>query len=132
MASQFKIHGDVNLSWHQDILEINSTGPWNMEFFHHLHAQLIAFVPTEKKGKFTVLLSISGEAVPTPDAQRYHTEFLKASTAQAVAVNLANCQSVAMTKAVANQVYTQAGLPHQIFNNRLDALQWLQNEVYKN
>lgn len=125
MFDKFKMHGDVSLNWHNKTLEINSTGPWNMEFFEHLHAQLIDMVRNQQITDFDVLLNIYGEALPTPDAQNYHIEFLKASSAKAVAINLARCETKSMTKQVCDNVYPAANLTHKCFNTREQALAWL-------
>lgn len=119
------MHGNVSLTWRNDILEINTTGPWNMEFFNHLHQALFEAVRLQNETNFLVLLNIKGEAVATPDAQAFHTEFLKASSARAIAVNINECQTKSMTRDICHQVYQGAGLLHQCFLSRADALAWL-------
>lgn len=125
MFEKFKMHGDVNLNWQGKTLEINTTGPWNSEFFIHLHEQLINMVRKQQITDFDVLLNIHGEALPTPDAQAAHIEFLKASSAKAVAVNLERCVTKSMTQQVCDHVYPAAGLIHQCFDNKTQAIQWL-------
>ena len=125
MSVNFKIHGDVTLHWSNDILHIDSSGPWNMEFFQHLHAELFNAVRKHNKQGFCVLLSIKGEALPTPEGQAFHTEFLKSSSAKAVAVNLEKCITKSMTRDVCHKVYTDAGLIHQCFESKDQALTWL-------
>lgn len=125
MSEKFKVHGDVNLSWQGKTLEINTTGPWNTEFFMYLHEQLINMVRKQHITDFDVLLDVKGEALPTPDAQNAHIEFLKASSAEVVAVNLENCVTKSMTKQVCHHVYTSSGITHQCFNNKAQAIEWL-------
>ena len=128
MFEKFKMHGDVSLNWQGKTLEINTTGPWNAEFFMHLHEQLIDMVRNQQITDFDVLLNIYGEALPTPDAQNAHIEFLKASSAKAVAVNLEHCVTRSMTQQVCDYVYPTAGLKHQCFNNKAQALNWLRTQ----
>lgn len=132
MSEKFKMHGEVNLNWQGKILEINTTGPWNTEFFMHLHEQLINMVRNQHITDFDVLLNIHGEALPTPDAQNTHIEFLKASSAKIVAVSLEHCLTKSMTKQVCHHVYSAAGINHQCFNNKSQAIDWLKAQRGEN
>lgn len=128
MFEEFKMHGDVNLNWQGTTLEINTTGPWNAEFFTHLHDQLIKMVRNQQITDFDVLLNIYGEALPTPEAQHSHIAFLKASSAEIVAVNLEHCQTKSMTKQVCAHIYNAAGIVHQCFGNKALAVEWLNTQ----
>lgn len=125
----FSAHGHCELSLQDNVLVIDAYGPWNVEFINHLHQLLINNVRSKSITDFAVLLRPHGEALLVSQAIPLHVEFLKHSSAKAVAIDLSDCTTKSMTKDLCHLVYGQAGLRHQVFDDGESAQSWLVEQL---
>lgn len=125
----FSVHGHCEISMLDKILVIDAYGPWNVEFIHHLHQLLINNVRNKAITDFAVLLRPHGEAILVSQAIPLHVEFLKHSSAKAVAIDLSDCTTKSMTSDLCRLVYTKAGLRHHVFDDGESAQAWLNEQL---
>jgi len=126
MADKLQAHGFHHSHIINNILYIEATGPWNIEYFKVLHNDLALLLKDEKVSSFGVLLSLKGEAIGVSEAFQMHVDFLKKGTGlQAIAVNMAECETKAVTIDMCQKAYINAGIKHDFFDNLNEAKMWL-------
>ncbi|GAA0810307.1 hypothetical protein GCM10009111_00970 [Colwellia asteriadis] len=127
MSTAFSVHGAKEITVENNIITIRSVGPWNIEYFHLLHQDLIAAVTLVDFNNYAVLLVPLGEAISVAEALDYHVAFLKKGNTKAVAINLAGSDVPNSTKSLCTKAYEQAGLNFKFFTSDEEAKQWLQD-----
>jgi hypothetical protein len=127
MVSEFSAHGRTEITTEGNIIIIKSLGPWNIEYFHCLHQDIIAAVSQVDFNNYAVLLLPMGEAISVAEAIDYHVAFLKEGNAKAIAVNLSGSDVPNSTKSLCSKAYEQANLNFEFFYSDDLAKQWLQS-----
>ena len=125
MTITYVAHGEVDIIIDDDIMMITAEGPWNDEFFPAFHQQLVKAAYHLNIDRYVVLLDVVGQAIATPRSIEYHAKFVSQSDVQAVAISLQHCQSIAVTRPMFHDIYQQAGINHQFFDNKQAAKAWL-------
>lgn len=125
MAS-FSVHGECNISVEGSLLVIDVVGPWNLEFFDHLHQELAIAAKQITTKDYSVLLIPRGEAIAVNQATELHVEFLKRRRANAIAIVLKYCSSASITQDMCKRIYKLAGIEHKFFEHEGQARTWLQ------
>ncbi len=129
MATNFPVHGNFEVSIEEDILILKCQGPWNIEFFHMLHQDLISAVKQVNPSNYAVLLITAGEAIGTAEAMEYHINFLKQGNTKAVAINLACSDVPSSTENLCRIAYQAANLKHEFFLDNNKAMSWLKKQL---
>ncbi|MCL6417053.1 hypothetical protein MIB92_15435 [Aestuariirhabdus sp. Z084] len=130
MASRFTAHGNCRFSISGNIVSIYAAGPWNLEFFQSMQKRLRALIESELDiDNYAILIDFVGVSLASPDVLDYHLEFVKQGNAKAIALNLQQCTSSLLTGEAFSRVYTEGGLTNKCFDNREDAIAWLQGFV---
>ena len=129
MAFSYSAHGDTNVIVEDNILIIKSRGPWNIEYVHGLHQQLISVVENHNLSNYGVLLIPLGEAIGVHETMEYHVNFLRQGKAKAVAINLSQCETPHSTESMCRVAYQTANLEHEFFYSNEEAKLWLKNKM---
>ena len=104
---------------------IDTIGPWNDEFFPQLHQHLALAAKHVDINNYAVLLNLKGAALSALRNMQVHSKFVSKSNAKAMAINMAECTSKEITKKLFETSYSQAKLNHAFFDNKPDAINWL-------
>lgn len=123
----FLSHGSINITLDNDLLTIDIGGPCNIEFFESMTVELALFRPQLNMNNFTSLVILRDEALATPEAMKYFTNYLKNVQVRAVAINLEYADTPSMTQAICKKAYTDSGVKHRFFFDNLSANLWLRN-----
>jgi len=129
MSSLFNAHGHSAISIADNIMTIQSRGPWNIEYFEGLHRNIIEVIKEYSLTDFAVLLIPYGEAIGVHEAMKYHVEFLRQGSSMAVAVNLSNCETPLSTESMCRVAYESADLAHEFFSDNESAISWLKTKL---
>lgn len=130
MNSYFPVHGLCHYAIDDNIVIIDAKGPFNLEFFKEMHADLVNFVMANANYKnFAILLIMRGDTLALPDALQYHEEHVRKGTARAIAVNLTHSHYATTTAKQMQKVYTNAGLKNEVFDDIEDAKNWLNSHL---
>ncbi len=129
MNSSFSAHGQTKISVEDDIIIIESTGPWNLEYFKAFHKELVLTLVNFSLDKHAVLLIPIGETIAVYEARDYHIEFLKKGTTRAVAINLSKSKAPLTTQNMCKEVYNEVPLEHKFFTSTEEAKCWLKNKL---
>jgi hypothetical protein len=129
MAIHFGAHGSVNISIKENIITLECEGPWNIEFFHILHLDLISAVKQVDSSNYGILLIPIGEAISTAETMDYHINFLNQGGAKAVAINLARSDVPSSTENICRIAYQAANLKHDFFLDNETAMLWLNKQL---
>ena len=118
-------HGKHNIWLDNNIVYVESTGPWNMEYFQQLHLEmpkLIAQIPNQR---YVVCLTLIGDAIPVKEAIAFHTEYVKTRSVLAIALDMSKCTSEVITQKILSDIYRCANIQHQFFEDSDTAKAWL-------
>ena len=129
MLNRFAVHGKCNISIEDSIIIIESTGPWNIEYFHQLHQNIVTAVSQVNVENYAILLVLHGEAICTHEVIKFHIDFLRQGNSKAVAVNLSQCDTPQLTKDLCCMVYKAAQLTFDFFDSNKQARIWLDSKL---
>lgn len=129
---QFAPHGKCKLSIEGSILIADVEGPWNIEFVHLLHEQLVDKVKELNVNNYGVLLIPRGEALASQEAIDCHTNFLKQVKAKAVAINLTDSLVPIISKNMYEKIYQSVNLTAEFFDDNVSAKKWLAQQLTLN
>ena len=118
----FTQHGKSTINLNGAVLEMTLTGPFNLEFFDQLHAELREYSTEETP---FVLLMLSGEALMDKQTINCHIEFWQQYNIKAVSVCLESCDSAIVTQCVFEHIFEEATVCHQFFQQNVEARAWL-------
>lgn len=124
MTELFKPHGKCAINIKNNIIVVDAEGPWNMEFVHQLHKDLITAIK-KINDHYCVLLVPYGEALVVNEGIECHINFLKSSYVSAVAINLQHVFTPSLSKSLCEKVYQDAGVRHNFFTCNDLAEEWL-------
>ena len=128
MKRLFKAHGHCDFCVANNVILILAYGPWNDEYFEELHQKLYESVSLVDSNNYAVYIEAHGEAIAMQGGIEQHKQFISGSSVRAVAVNLANCTTKAMTEMLSRKIYNSCNITHDFFNDKDSALAWL-NEI---
>ena len=118
MKAELFPHGKCHYLVEDNIITIDATGPWNLEFFKQMHQELIDIaVKKVDVNNFAILLILQGDSLAGQDGLDYHLKLVKAGSAKALAINTALSNAPAITQSIFRKVYDQAGLKNKCFNS---------------
>jgi hypothetical protein len=129
MVAKFIAHGNTEIIMEGNIIVIRCVGPWNIEYFHRLHQDILTAVSQVDINNYGVLFLPISEAICVAEAIDYHVDFLKQGNAKAIAVNLTGSEVPNITKDLCQKAYEQAGLNFQFFYSDESAKAWLQHHL---
>lgn len=129
MKDQFVVHGKTSISLDGDIIIIESTGPWNAEYFYGLQHELQKIVEQINRENYAVLLIPIGETLGTPEAIESHFDFIRKGNTKAVAINLSRSETPSMTKSLCCDAYIAAGITFDFFSSNEQAKDWLNSKL---
>lgn len=119
-------HGHCTYTVENNIVIIDATGPWNLEFFKKMHKELFEILQHDVDfNNFAILLVLRGDSVAAQDGLDYHLHLVKQGLTKALAINSASSNTSQITQNIFKKVYDRAGLINQSFDNTEDALTWL-------
>ena len=118
----FKQHGKSSITLNAPVLEIQLTGPFNLEFFERLHTELREYSPEVSP---LVLLMLSGDALMDKQAINRHIEFWQQYNIKAVAVCLELYAGSIITQCVFEHIFEEAMIYHRFFKQNTEANDWL-------
>jgi hypothetical protein len=121
----FLPHGSINVTLDNDLVTLDIKGPCNIEFIEQMAEKLISLRPQLNMENYTYLVILHDEALATPEAMVYFTNYLKTVQVRAVAINLQYADSPSITEAICQKAYTAAGVKHRFFVDNLSANTWL-------
>lgn len=132
MPSHFAPHGTLELHLHENILQVEGSGPWNSESLHQ-SAQLAGPLLEQLLGKlWAVLVIVHGEPVYVPAAVASLVDTLKAEKKQgrvATAVLVNECATPGFARLHLSDIFNQAGETYAFFEDREKALAWLKGQI---
>jgi len=119
-------HGKCNYLVENNIITIDATGPWNLEFFKQMHRELADIILNDVDfNNFAILLILKGDSVAVQDGLNYHLNLVRSGPTKALAINSALSNAPQITQSIFKKVYDQAGLKNQCFNSTDAAKAWL-------
>ena len=130
LNSFFPAHGLCHYATDDNIVIIDSNGPFNLEFFKEMHADLIQYVTGNVDYRnFAILLIMRGNTLALPDGLAYHEVHVAKGTAKAIAVNLTHSDYASTTAKQMKRVYDKAGLKNATFEDIKEAKNWLNSHL---
>ena len=121
----FLPHGSINIAIDNDLVTLDIKGPCNIEFFELMTEKLISLRPQLNMDNYTYLVILHDEALATPEALLYFTNYLKTVQVRAVAINLQYTDSPSITEAICHKTYNDSGVKHRFFFDSISAKTWL-------
>ena len=129
MVGEFPTHGRTDIIINGNVITIDSLGPWNIEYFHELHQDILIAVAKVDFTNYAVLLRPKGEAISVAEAIDYHVAFLKEGNAKAIAVNLSGSDVPNTTKSLCSKAYRAANVNFEFFYCDDLAKAWLNEHL---
>ncbi len=130
MKAEFIAHGHCSYTIEDNIVTINATGPWNLEFFKQMHRELSDIILHEVDfHNFAILLELNGDTFATQEGLDYHLNLVKQGPTKALAINSAESNAAQITQSIFKKVYDKAGLENQHFDSTKAAKQWLKTKL---
>lgn len=130
MKAEFIAHGTCSYTVEDNIVNIEATGPWNLEFFKQMHRELSEIILHEVDfHNFAILLILKGDSFATQDGLDYHLNLVKQGPTKALALNSSLSNAAQITESVFQKIYDKAGLENQSFNTTEAAKSWLKTKL---
>lgn len=123
----FFSHGKMNISVDNNLVTLDIEGPCNTEFFQYMSEELQKVRHLIDLNNYSCLVILHKDALATPDAMLYFTNYLKTLQVKAVAINVEGTNTPKITKASIQKAYIQAGIKHQFFTDNTIAIAWLRD-----
>ena len=121
--------GTLKLSIEDNIIFIEATGPWNIEYLDHLHEKLLKALTQVDPHTYSVILTLKGEAISVESTLEYHINFIRHSQSKIVAVNLEHCTTSLLAENLFSKMYRAAGFKYGFFDNAFEARLWVEKEM---
>lgn len=125
-------HGTVKFSVNGSIMELEGTGPWNLEQMKQSGDAAAPILNQLLDSPWAVLATFHGEAFYTEDAAEQLVGWIKKEKQRgrvATALILTHASVPHMAKWHLSQIYLKAGESLKIFDDRSQALAWLQQQL---
>lgn len=130
MKAEFIAHGKCSYTIEDNIVIIDATGPWNLEFFKKMHRELSDIILNDVDfHNFAILLILKGDSFATQDGLDYHLHLVKQGPTKALALNSTLSNASQITQSVFKKVYDKAGLENQNFDTTEAAICWLKSKL---
>ena len=130
MKAELTAHGQCSYSVDNNIVTIDATGPWNLEFFKKMHRELSQIILNDVDFEnFAILLILKGESLAAKDGLDYHLKLVKSGPTKALAIHSALSDAPQITRSIFQNVYDQAGLKNQAFDSIEYAKTWLKTHL---
>ncbi len=130
MKTEYSPHGKCLYNVADNIITIDATGPWNLEFFRQMHRELSQHILNDVDyHNFAILLILKGESLATQDGLDYHLSVVKTGPTKALAIIANSCDSPPLSQSMFQKIYNQAGLKNQAFNDIDAAKAWLKSQL---
>ncbi len=130
MKAEFIAHGKCSYTIEDNIVMIDATGPWNLEFFKKMHRELSDIILNDVDfHNFAILLILKGDSFATQDGLDYHLHLVKQGPTKALALNSTLSNASQITQSVFKKVYDKAGLENQNFDTTEAAIRWLKSKL---
>ena len=123
MKAEFFPHGQCSFTVERDIISIDATGPWNIEFFTNI------IINNVDNQNFAVLLILRGLPLATKNALDYHVKFVSTGQTKALAIYSCLSESPAIAESIFQKAYSQAGLKNKSFDSIETAKIWLNSQL---
>ncbi|WP_101230805.1 hypothetical protein [Colwellia sp. 75C3] len=127
LKPHFYPHGSIDIKLDNDLISMDIEGPCNTEFFELMAKKLASFRPQLNMDNYTSLVILRDEALATPEAMAYFTNYLKTVQVRAVAINLQHAHTPSATQDMCTKAYLEAGVEHRFFFDNLSANTWLRS-----
>ncbi|WP_220720525.1 hypothetical protein [Agarivorans litoreus] len=125
-------HGSIEFALNGQIMEIEGTGPWNLEQMEDSGSAAAPILDQLLDSPWAVLATFHGETFYTEDAANQLIEWLKVEKQRgrvATALILTHASVPELAKWHLSQIYIQAGETVQIFTDKGKALSWLKQKI---
>lgn len=130
MKAEFIAHGKCSYTVEDNIITIDATGPWNLEFFKQMHRELSEIILRDVDfHNFAILLILKGDSFAAQDGLDYHLNLVRQGPTKALALNSSLSNATAITQSIFKKVYDKAGLTNQSFNSIAEAKAWLRTQL---
>jgi hypothetical protein len=130
LIQKFASHGQCQFTLDNNIIIIDAEGPWNVEFFKQMHANLQQVVLENFINiNYGIIVILKGETLATQEGLDYHLYKVKHGTAKAIAINMIHSSFALTTQLEFEAVYNKAGIKNKFFNNTSTAKHWLESEL---
>lgn len=127
LNSSFLSHGCIDITVDNDLVIMDVEGPCNKEFFELMTSKLVSLRPQINMNNCTGLVVLHGEALATPDAMAYFTNYLTTVQVRAIAINLQYAHTPSITQEICAKAYSDAAVKHCFFYDNQSAITWLRN-----
>lgn len=132
MKADFLPHGQCSFAVEGNIISIDATGPWNIEFFNKMHDELKSIIINNVDNQnFAVLLILKGVPLATKNGLDCHIKFVSTGKTKALAIYSRLSESPAIAESTFQKAYTQAGLKNKTFDSIEAAKIWLSSQLTK-
>ena len=129
--TKFTPHGSCSFLVEGNIIIIDATGPWNLEFFKQMHRELVAIILNQvDRHNFAILLVLKGDSLAVKDGLDYHLNAVKTGATKALALNTSLSNAPQTTENIFKAVYDQAGLINKSFDTIDAAKAWLKTQLH--
>lgn len=133
MKAVFFPHGKCTYLVEDNIITIDATGPWNLEFFKKMHHELGKIIVNDVDfNNFAILLILRGDSLAAQDGLNYHLNLVRSGPTKALAIHSARSNAPQITQSIFKKVYDQAGLKNRCFNSTEAAKTWLAKQLTSN
>ncbi len=130
MKTEFTPHGDCSFIVEDNLITIDATGPWNLEFFKNMHRDLGHIITHNVDyHNFAILLIFRGDSLAAQDGLDYHLHLVSKGTTKALAMHVTSSESPLVTQSIFKKLYDKAGLKNQVFDDIELAKSWLKSHL---
>ncbi len=132
MKQKFEAHGSVELRRHGRILEVEGTGPWNLESLSQSGQQAIPLLDQLSGSPWAVMVVLHGECIYVHDAAKRLSNIIREEKSlgrMATAILVNDCHSPNFAKSHLSQIYTAGGETFEFFDDIDLARHWLTRQL---
>ena len=125
-------HGSIEFALNGQIMEIEGTGPWNLEQMEESGSAAAPILQKLLDTPWAVLATFHGETFYTEDASTQLIEWLRLEKQRgrvATALILTHASVPELAKWHLSQIYVKAGETVKIFTHKGEALSWLKQKI---
>lgn len=132
MRPKFEAHGSLDVRRKGRILEVEGTGPWNIESLQQSGHKAIPLLDQLIGSPWAVMVVLHGECIYVHNAAQRLTQIIREEKAKgriATAILVNDCTSPNFAKSHLSQIYSAGGETFEFFDDTELARLWLTKQL---
>ncbi|WJG09374.1 hypothetical protein [Aliiglaciecola sp. LCG003] len=132
MDNKFEAHGSLQLKLDGQILQVEGTGPWNLESLQQTGESASGLIERLADKPWAVIVILHGECIYVPAAMQYLIDVVaqeKQIGRIATAILVDDCDLPMFAESHLSEIYRSAGETFRFFHDVTEAKQWLLEQL---